>query len=89
MNNPTSNQVYIIFNGIGVVTAYVMMSMGIWYAPVDLSTKGFWGICIFMLTLALVNLVKYRLDDRMQADRLSQLEAAKNEKIIKDFIIEE
>lgn len=89
MNNQSNNQIYIMFNGLGVLTAYVMMSMGIWYAPVDLSTKGFWGICIFMLTLALVNLVKYRLDERIQADRLNQLETAKNEKIIKEYITEE
>jgi hypothetical protein len=86
--NSNSNQVYIAFNGLGVVTAYVMLALSVWLAPVDLSTKGYWGMGIFMLTVALVNLVKYRLDDRIQAERLYKLEAAKNEKIIQDYIAE-
>ena len=89
MNNNASNQIYTMFNALGVATSYVMLSISVWMAPVDLSTKGFWGMGIFMLTLSLVNLVKYRLDDRVQSEKLSKLEAAKNDKIIQDFITEE
>ncbi len=89
MNNTASNQIYTMFNALGVATSYVMLSISVWMAPVDLSTKGFWGMGIFMLTLSLVNLVKYRLDDRVQSEKLSKLEAAKNDKIIQDFITEE
>jgi hypothetical protein len=85
MNN-TNNQVYIFFNGVGVAVAYGMLALSVWLAPVDLSTKGYWGMGIFLLTCALVNLVKYRLDDRVQAERIYKLEAAKNEKIIQDYI---
>jgi len=89
MNNDKSNGVYVMFNGLGVVTSYVMMAMSLWLAPVDLSTKGYWGMGIFMLTLSLVNLVKYRLDERISQDKLNQLETAKNEKIIQDFIVDD
>jgi len=85
-NNNTS--IYILFNAAGVLTAYVMLALSVWLAPVDLSTKGYWGMGVFLLTCALVNLVKYRLDDRMQQERLFKLEAAKNEKIIQDYIAE-
>lgn len=84
----TNNQVYIMFNGLGVAIAYGMLALSVWLAPVDLSTKGYWGMGIFLLTCALVNLVKYRLDDRMQQERLFKLETAKNEKIIQDYITE-
>ena len=86
MHGNNSTSIYILFNAVGVLTAYVMLSLSVWLAPVDLSTKGYWGMGVFLLTCALVNLVKYRLDDRMQQERLFKLEAAKNEKIIQDYI---
>ena len=84
----TNNQIYIMFNGLGVAIAYGMLALSVWLAPVDLSTKGYWGMGVFLLTCALVNLVKYRLDDRVQQERLYKLETAKNEKIIQDYITE-
>jgi hypothetical protein len=88
MNSLSGNQIYVLFNAIGVVTAYVMLAMSVHLAPVDLSTKGYWGMGIFLLTCALVNLIKFRLDERAQQERLYKLEAAKNEKIISDYITE-
>jgi hypothetical protein len=35
-----------------------------------------------------VNFVKYRIEERMQNERIFKLEAAKNEKIIQDYIAE-
>lgn len=87
-NDVTSNTLYSMFNLLGVGTAYFMLSLSVWMAPVDLSTKGFWGMGVFMLTLSLVNLVKYRMDDRAQSDRISQIEAAKNERILEDYVKE-
>jgi len=84
MNN--QNAVYITFNALGIATAYGMLALSVWLAPIDLSTKGYWGMGIFLLTLSLVNFVKYRLEDRMQQERIFKLEAAKNEKIIQDYI---
>ncbi|MDC9823927.1 hypothetical protein PRN20_09285 [Devosia sp. ZB163] len=39
-----------------------------------------------LLMASLVNLVKYRMDDRMKRDAVRQLEQAKNEKILKDYV---
>ena len=86
--NPSSNGIYILFNGAGVLTGYAMLALSVWLAPVDLSTKGYWGMGVFLLTIALVNLVKYRMEDRIKEETLFKLEAAKNEKIIKEYITE-
>jgi len=53
---------------------------------VPLATKGFWGIGVLMLTISLVNFVKYLFDARMNNDRIRQLEDAKNEKLLEDFV---
>lgn len=86
MKNENSNSIYTLFNMLGVATAYGMLALSIWMAPVDLSTKGFWGMGVFLLTLSLVNLVKYRIDDRIQADRIRQLETARDDKLLTDFV---
>ncbi|MCB1428001.1 MAG: hypothetical protein KDJ48_06285 [Nitratireductor sp.] len=88
MKEQNASTIYTAFNALGVITAYVMLALSIHLAPVDLSTKGYWGMGIFLLTLSLVNFVKYRMDERIQSDRISQLEAAKNEKLIEDFVRE-
>lgn len=75
-----------LFNGLGVAVAYFMLALSIWMAPVDLSTKGYWGLGILLLTLALVNFVKYRFDAKIAEDRLSRLEDAKNEKLMAEYI---
>ncbi|MEO1549696.1 MAG: hypothetical protein AAFR93_04600 [Pseudomonadota bacterium] len=82
----TGNQIYILFNAVGVATAYGMLALSIWLAPVDLSTKGFWGMGIFLLTLSLVNFVKYRVDARASEDRVTKLEEAKAEKLLTDYV---
>jgi len=55
---------------------------------VPLATKGFWGIGVLMLTISLVNFVKYLFDARMNNDRIRQLEDAKNEKLLEEFVTE-
>ncbi len=82
--NTDNNQLYILFNGAGVVAALFLLSL--WLAPVDLSTKGYWGMGIVLLMASLVNLVKYRMDQRIQQDIVRQIEQAKNEKILKDYV---
>jgi len=84
--NDSNNSLYAGFNALGVLTAYIMMALSVWLAPVDLSTKGYWGMGIFLLTVSLVNFVKYRMDERTAQERLSKLEAAKTEKLIGDFV---
>jgi hypothetical protein len=86
MNNDNSNQIYIAFNAAGVVAALFLLSLSLWLAPVDLSTKGYWGMGIVLLMASLVNLVKYRTDDRLSRDVVRQIEQAKTEKILKDYV---
>ncbi len=88
-NEQTANTVYTSFNFFGCVAAYAMLTGSIYYAPVDFSTKGYWAMGILLLTLSLVNLVKYRFDDRSSRDRIRQLEDAKNERLLKDYVAED
>ncbi|MFQ1699069.1 hypothetical protein ACJ5NV_00605 [Loktanella agnita] len=86
-NARSDNAMIMFFNGAAVVVAYGMLGLSLWLSPdVPLSTKGFWGIGILMLTLALVNFVKYRFDDRLSEDRIMRLEAARNEKLLSDYV---
>jgi len=86
--NTDNNNIYLLFNAAGVAFAYLMLAGSIYYAPVDFSTKGYWAMGIGLLTLALVNVVKYRLEDRVSGDRIAKLEAAKAEKILEDYVID-
>ncbi|MBT8409563.1 MAG: hypothetical protein KJN93_08050 [Alphaproteobacteria bacterium] len=81
------NSLIILFNAVGVLVAYGMLALSLYMSPdVPLSTKGFWGIGILLLTLSLVNFVKYRFDDHLREDRLQRLEDAKNEKLLEEFV---
>ncbi|PWJ17403.1 hypothetical protein [Jannaschia seohaensis] len=57
-------------NFFGVLLAYVMLGASLWLSvDVPLATKGYWAIAVLMLTISLVNFVKYRFDARLAADR--------------------
>ena len=86
MENHTDNSLIINFNLLGVVAAYVLLGMSIWITEIPLSAKGFWGIGVLLLTLSLVNFVKYRFDNQLREDRLKRLEDAKNEKILEEYV---
>ncbi|MBL1434832.1 MAG: hypothetical protein COB08_001345 [Rhodobacteraceae bacterium] len=77
-----------LFNAGGVAFAYIMLAGSIYYAPVDFSTKGYWAMGIGLLTLALVNVVKYRLEDRASGERIAKLEVAKADKILEEYVVE-
>lgn len=64
-----SNQVYIMFNGACIAVALFLLALSLWLAPVDLSTKGYWGMGVVFLLGSTVNFVKYRMDERMRSDR--------------------
>ncbi len=84
------NALIMFFNLAGVVVAYGMLALSLYMSPdVPLSTKGFWGIGILMLTLSLVNFVKYRFDERLSDDRIQRLEDAKNEKLLSEYVGDE
>lgn len=82
-----SNNTYIVFNMACVVAAIGLLCISLWLAPVDLSTKGYWGMGVLFLCGSLVNLVKYRMDERIARESISRLEAARNEKLIKDYVV--
>ncbi len=83
----SDNSLIMFVNGAGVAVAYGMLGISLWLSTeVPLATKGFWGMAVLMLTLALVNFVKYRFDDKMSEDRIQRIEDAKNEKLLSDYI---
>ena len=85
--NRSDNSLIMFINGLGVAIAYAMLGLSLWLSTdVPLATKGYWGIGILMLTLALVNFVKYRFDDRLSEDRLQRLEDARNEKLLAEYV---
>ena len=86
MNKQTDNTLIINFNLVGVIVALGMLGLSIWLTPVALATKGFWAIGVLMLALALVNFVKYRIEDRIREDRLNRLENARNEKLLEEYV---
>jgi len=86
-HDKTDNSMIMFFNAAGVVAAYLLLALSL-YKSVDvpLATKGFWGIGILLLTLSLVNFVKYRFDNQQRIDRINRIEEAKNEKILEDYV---
>ncbi len=89
-NFKTDNSLIMFVNALGVAVAYGMLGISLWLSTeVPLSTKGFWAMSVMMLTLALVNFVKYRFDEKMSEDRIQRIEEAKNEKILSDFVGED
>jgi len=85
----TDNSMIMGLNALGVVAAYVLLGFSLYLSvDVPLSTKGYWGMGIVLLTLSLINVVKYRFDAQATEDRIRQLEEAKNEKLLEDFVTE-
>lgn len=86
-NTNTDNKLIILLNAGGVIAAYVLLIISLYKSTeVPLATKGFWGIGVLMLTISLVNFVKYLFDARMTNDRIQQLEDARNEKLLEEFV---
>ncbi len=86
----TDNRVIMMFNAAGVVAAYALLGMSLYLSTeVPLATKGFWGIGILLMTLSLVNFVKYRFDNQVNEDRINRIEEAKNEKLLEEFIVDD
>jgi hypothetical protein len=84
--NKTDNSLIMFVNGVGVAIAYGMLGISLWLSTnVPLATKGFWGMAVLLLTLALINFVKYRFDDKMAEDRINRIEAARNEKLLEEY----
>ena len=83
----TDNALIITLNGAGVVAAYTLLSISLWLSTdVPLATKGYWGMAVLLLTLSLINVVKYRFDAQASIDRVKQLEEAHNERLLAEFV---
>lgn len=86
-NSKSDNSLIMTINAAGVLVAYGMLALSLWLSTdVPLSTKGFWAMSVMMLTLALVNFVKYRFEEKMSEDRINRIEEAKNEKLLSDYV---
>jgi hypothetical protein len=84
------NAFILLLNGVGVAVAYGLLAVSLWLSTdVPLATKGYWGMGIVLLTLSLINVVKYRFDSRSTEDRIRKIEEAKNEKILEEFVSDE
>jgi hypothetical protein len=86
MDNQTDNSLIMNFNFLGVIIAYGMLALSIWITDIPLSAKGYWGMGVLLLTLSLVNFVKYRFEERLRQDRLQRLENAKNDKLLEEYV---
>ena len=88
--NRNDNSLIMMINGAGILLAYVLLGASLWLSPdVPLSTKGFWAMGIFMLSVCLINVVKYRFDFRQSEDRLSRIEEARNERMLEEALRDE
>ncbi len=82
------NGLIISFNFLGIVVAYVLLALSLWLTDIPLATKGYWGIGVLLLTISLVNFVKYKFDQRISEERISRIEEARNEKLLEDYVID-
>ena len=81
------NALIMMLNGAGVAAAYALLSISLWLSTeVPLATKGYWGMGIVLLTLSLINVVKYRFDQRSSTDRIRRIEDGKNDKLLEEFV---
>jgi len=81
------NGLIINLNMGGVLIAYVLLAISLWLSTdVPLATKGYWGMGILLLTISLINVVKYRMDAKLTDDRIRLLEDAKNERLLAEFV---
>ncbi|MEM6310649.1 MAG: hypothetical protein AAF754_11410 [Pseudomonadota bacterium] len=87
MNERNDNTVIMLINVAGVILAYGLLSLSLYLSTeVPLSTKGYWGMGVLMLTISLINVVKYRFDWRSSEDRIRRIEEARNEKLLEEFV---
>ena len=81
------NGLFLSHNLAGVAAAYVLLTISLWLSTdVPLATKGYWGMAVLLLTISLINVVKYSFDAQASIDRISQLEEAHNERLLAEFV---
>lgn len=86
-NERNENGLILSINVVGVLLAYGLLGLSLWLSvDVPLSTKGFWAMGVFLLTLSLINVLKYRFDMKSSEDRIRKIEEARNEKLLEDVL---
>lgn len=86
-NEQNDNGLIIFINFAGVALAYFLLAVSLWLSTdVPLSTKGYWGMGIVLLTVSLINVVKYRFDARVSEDRIRKIEDARNERLLEEYV---
>lgn len=86
-NDRNDNAMILLVNYSGAVLAYILLAISLWLSvDVPLSTKGYWGMGVVLLTISLINVVKYRLDNKSSEDRIRRIEEARNEKLLEEFV---
>lgn len=87
INDRNENTLIITINMAGVILAYGLLALSLYLSTdVPLSTKGYWGMGVLMLTISLINVVKYRFDWRASEDRIRRIEDARNEKLLEEYV---
>lgn len=81
------NTLIMLINLAGVALAYGLLGLSLYLSTeVPLSTKGYWGMGILMLTISLINVVKYRFEWKSSEDRIRRIEEARNEKLLEEYV---
>lgn len=90
MTDRNDNALIVLLNMLGVAVAYGLLGISLWLSTeVPLATKGFWAMGILLLTLSLINVVKYRFDARSSEDRIRKIEEVRNEKMLEEALRDE
>lgn len=89
MTDRNDNSTILMLNMAGVALAYVLLGISLWLSTdVPLSTKGYWGMGIVLLTISLINVVKYRFDNQSREDRIRRIEDARDEKMLEEALLD-
>lgn len=87
MNENNDNTLIMLINGAGVAISYGLLAISLWLSTeVPLATKGYWGMGILLLTISLINVVKYRFDWKSSSDRIRKIEEARNERMLEEAL---
>jgi len=90
MTDRNDNALIVLLNMVGVAVSYGLLGISLWLSTeVPLATKGFWAMGILLLTLSLINVVKYRFDARSSEDRIRKIEEVRNEKMLEEALRDE
>ncbi len=89
MTDRNDNSTIVMLNMAGVALAYILLGISLWMSTdVPLSTKGYWGMGIVLLTISLINVVKYRFDNQQRDDRIRRIEEVRDEKMLEEALLD-